>query len=540
MQMRHHIFRFILFWIITGIVYRNAWGNQFIDDFLTGYVEFEERGWLAMVDSLGFTSLYYGKDLISLSFYEVFGLNKWAWWLLFTGMHALNAFLGSGFIQNILERNQINHARLISSSGALLFLLSPYQTENVVWGATMHYGISMILMWLGFFLYSSFLETKKLWQLVLFYFVFAYSLLTLEISLVFPGLYFMVFAFLWNSSFNRNEFIGHITRIVFPMGVMIILYFIATKIIKGVFIGHYGSETHANSLLSFAAAGTCLQYFTKLFGYIHFLGYTKREAVYEFLKNPVVIISFYSIIVVLLFYFFKKHKRNTIMAGILFVMSLICLLPVSNMYFMYLNEVENARLSYFASYFAFTLLALLLSFIGKKILFVSVVVFSCLNIYLLKDIINRWEVANEIQYNALATFQWENSEKVFILNQPCYYKGVYVFRNRTRFIRALKFFKKQNLQEQIMEVAWTNRFALTDNVAVEALNNTDVKVTLNEWGRWFWVNGIGASNYSTDYFSVEFDEWNHSYVVHFKKPINSNEAVIYYTPEGWKKVDMKL
>jgi hypothetical protein len=326
---------------------------------------------------------------------------------------------------------------------------------------------------------------------------------------------------------------------VLPMAAIIVLYFAATKIIKGVFIGHYGSETHANSLFSLAAAGTYMQYFAKLMGYVHFLGYTKREVVYEFLKNPFVIISIYAAIIALAVFFYKIYKRNVIAVSVLFVLSLICLFPVSNMYFMYLNEVENARLSYFASFFAFTLLSLLLSFAGSRILAVATIMLLCLNLYFLKDIINRWQVANEIQYKALSTFQWEHADKVFILNQPCYYKGVYVFRNRTRFIRALKFFKKQNLQDKIVEVAWANRFAETDSVTIETINNSDIKLTLNEWGRWFWVNGIGASNYSTEYFSAEFDEWNHSYVVHFKKPLNDNDVVIYYTPDGWKKVEMK-
>jgi hypothetical protein len=531
--MLNNIFRFLLFWLITCIVYRNAWGNQFIDDFLTGYVVFEERGWSSFKDSL---SLYYGKDLLCLGFYDIFGLNKWAWFLLFTGMHAMNALLGFLFFQKIFQRNNIDNHHFVALSGSLLFLFSPYQTENVIWGATVHYGASMLLLWSGFFLYAGYLENKRWWFLLLFYVVFAYSLLTLEFSLVFPGIYFLVFVFLWNNDFFIDTVKTHFKKIALPMGVIIVLYFAATKMIKGVFIGHYGSETHSVSLLSFASAGTYLQYLAKLFGYIHFFKYPVRENVYELLKNPFVVIVVYTAIVTLLILLHGKNRPKARMAGVLIVLIFICLLPVSNMYFMYLNEVENARLSYFASFFAAMLLSVILSFPGKKIHILITITILLLNTFLLKSLVNRWAHANEIQYNALSTFRWENADRVFVLNQPCYYKGVYVFRNRTRFIRALKFFKHQEMQNKLIEVAWANQKSLNDNITVEPLSNTEIKVTLNEWGRWFWINNRGASDYSNEYYSAAFDEWNHSYTVTFKNKLGTNDVVIYFTPDGWKEI----
>jgi hypothetical protein len=537
--MKKEILLFLIFWIITALLYRNALGNQFIDDFLTGAVLFEEQGWKGFKNSYGFTSLYYGHNLLYMGFYQLASMNRWAWFLLFTGLHALNALLGFEFMTKIFERNHIATARIIALSGTLLFLTSPYQTENVIWGATMHYAFSMLFMWLGFFIYEKYLISQKSALLIILWLLFAYSLLTLEISLVFPGLYCIVFMFLWNRQSNKTELLTHVKNLAIPMAMIIVSYFIATKLLKGHFIGHYGSETHLTNLFSFQSLGTYLQYIAKLLGYVHFFPYKIRELIYETLKNQMVICIVMALLIAPGIIFLKKARTNITVAYGLLLLMLITLFPVSNMYFMYLNQVENDRLSYFASFFFYTLIALLLSLVSDRIMKWVVVSAICLNIYLLQDYIQRWAGASVIQEKAVKTFRWENADKIFVLNQPCYYRSVYVFRNNTRFIRSMKLFRKINLEGRLVEIAWANIQAPDNNVTVEQVGERDVKVTLNEWGRWFWYQNRGATDYETDTHSANFDEWNHSYVISFKKHLLPNEVIIYFTPDGWQTFEFK-
>lgn len=532
--MRERSVIFLIYWIITLLLYRQACGHQFLDDFLTGAVLFEEQGWGGFKNSYGFTSLYYGHNLLFMGFYDLMGLNKWAWFILFTALHALNATLGYVFFRKLFERHQLGSARITALSGSLLFLTSPYQTENVVWAATLHYGFSMCFLWIGFFLYEHYLVYRKKYSLIALWVLFAYSLVTLEISLVFPGLYAVVFILLWPSAEKEYKWRIHLKYLVSPMAIIIVGYFIATKLIKGHYIGHYGSETHLANLFSWQAAGTYLQYFVKLLAYMHFSPYRIREAIYEYAQQPAVISLCGTLLIITAIWFYKTHSRHIRLSYGLLLLTCICLLPVSNLYFMYLNQVENDRLSYFASFFMYTTVSVTISYLSTNWLRVITAMTICLNIMFLQDYVSRWVGASSIQERAVQTFQWEGARRIFVLNQPCYYRGVYVFRNYTRFIRSMKLFRKINLEGRLIEVAWANMQSLDDDVTVHQTGPLQLSLTLNEWGRWLWYRNRGASDYETDTHAAVFDAWNHSYELRFKTPLFSDDMIIYFTPQGWK------
>lgn len=530
-------FIYPLFLIITCIVYRNIPGNQFLDDSLSGIVSFNAQGWSGLKDSFGFTSIYYGHDLIYFGFYNLFGLNNLAWFILFTSIHALNAFIGFKFLKKILERRHIKHDFEIAFCAALLFLLSPYQTENVVWGATMHYLFSMLFLWTGFFLYNRFLNTKQIVPLICFWLIFAFSLTTLEISLVFPAIYFVVFAFLWNIEIDKKQIYLHFRNIVLPMFLIETGYFILNKNVHGMYIGHYESKTHLQTLFSLQSVTTIEQYFAKFFGYIHFFPYDLRDKIYGLFEIDIITIGLPVLLMLLLVSAYKKRKEEVKLIYLILLLAIICLIPVCSMYFMYLNQVNNDRLSYFSSFFMSFLLVYFMSLFGKKTFITGAIIIACLNLFLLSGYIVRWEQAAEIQRKACVTFQWADAENVYILNQPCYYKGVCVFRNKERLERALKIFRNIDMQDSIHEIAWANMNSPEDDISLKGNVNDTIELTLNEWGRWFWYNNKGAEDYANETAQVNFDNWNHSYKLVFNKPPGDKDVIIYFTRSGWKKLN---
>ncbi len=78
--------------------------------------------------------------------YHLFHLNGIYWYLVFTSMHALNAWLLFVLFQKIFLRFQIQGAVLTSLVGALLFFLCPYQAEVVVWKVCFQYLLTGTLM----------------------------------------------------------------------------------------------------------------------------------------------------------------------------------------------------------------------------------------------------------------------------------------------------------------------------------------------------------------------------------------------------------
>lgn len=531
------IYVFILYFAVSCLVYFRAYGAHFLDDTISWMYFFKQDGWSTFYSSFHFTSLYYGHDVLYNLLYLFFGTYALPWFIVLMLVHAANAFCSYVFFKKLFERREVQNTEKIAIGGSVLFLLSPYQTENVVWGATLHYGVSMLLLWAGFYFYEKFLQHKKVIHLLMFYAMFMIALVTLEISLVFPGLFFIVFAFLWQNTFSIKHVWMSCRYIALPMAVIIVGYFLANNYVHGSFIGHYGDE-HTKTLFTLQTPITMLQYFAKYLFYVHFLVYDKRDLLYSIINHPLILIVVAGLSILISWYVYTKHtelrKRLFLIWGLL-MLALVVLIPVASMYFMYLNQVQNDRLGYFFSLFLFMLLAYLLSLATKKYFFIIVILLSIFNIFLLQDYTQRWKHASEIQKIAMDTFRWYDAEKVYVLNQPCYFEGVYVFRNDARMDRSLSVLKNIEMYGRIQEVAWANMQDLSNNITVEQMDSLTLKVTLNEWGRWFWVGDKGAYDYKTDFAEVDFDEWNHSYTVRFKMCPTVHEPVIYYTPQGWKE-----
>ena len=61
-------------------------------------------------------------------------------------MHFINASLAYILFKSLYTAFSIKYAKHIALAGAALFLLSPYQTENVLWAATIHYSIALTFL----------------------------------------------------------------------------------------------------------------------------------------------------------------------------------------------------------------------------------------------------------------------------------------------------------------------------------------------------------------------------------------------------------
>lgn len=525
----------LFFFMLTVILFHNGYGSQFLDDFFTILVYFRQQGWSGFYDSYGFTSLYYGHNFINLSAYSLFGLNKMAWYLLFTGLHSLNAFLGFIFFSQLFQKNNLSNAKLMAFLGSLMFLLAPYQTENVIWGATLHYAISFLCLWACLMLLALYLDSGKWRHLFLSHLLFAFALLTLELSLVYPAIFFVVFGFLW-PPFEYERLKQIVLKIMAPNACIIVIYFLLTKFIKGHFIGHYGSEVHLANLGLSNMASAFLKYVVKLVFFIHHFSFYARGEVYGFFDDhPVVSAIAFLLLAISSVAAFVFNRRKIFLATALFLSGFAMLLPVLNMYFAYMFTTENERLSYIASYFIYLAIILLFSYTGKLGMLFLALGFIATSSYLLHGSTESWKGASQVQKAAVDSFRWEDADRIFVLNQPCYFRGVYVFRNKTRLNRALYIMRDIDIQTNIREIAWANMNSFADSVLVEKRDGRALKVTLPNWGRWFWYNNLGAADYENDYCKVDFSDDGQSYVVEFKD-LSPFDTVICYTPNGWREI----
>ena len=175
---------YLLFCAIAFLLYRHCVHAHFLDDSLTGFYDYKLKGASGFLNSFGFPSLYYGHDLFYFCFYFLFGLNDIAWHLLFVGLYCLNTLFVFKISETVLQKLSFTNSTSAALLTSLFFLVSPYQTENMLWIATMHYHIAMLCLFTGILMIIQ-NRSSLLWLHVFF----AVSLLTLEITFVFPAIW---------------------------------------------------------------------------------------------------------------------------------------------------------------------------------------------------------------------------------------------------------------------------------------------------------------------------------------------------------------
>ncbi len=533
---KHILLVWLGFWVLTMLLYWHGLGSQFVDDFLSGVVLFINDGWSGWPTSYGFTSLYYGHNAAFYGFYWLFGSSPVAWFLLFTGMHSLNATLAFGFIKRLLSNNHFKAPTLAALLITLLFLVSPYQTENVIWAATIHYGISMLCMWAIAWLYASYIDFGGKWKLLGCILIFAFSLVTLEISLVFPGIMLMFFGLLWQPYTGLGNIWRHIKALVLPMAAIMILYLGATYLLKGHFIGHYGSESH----LQFGfpqLLGVVWKYAAKLIGFIHYYPYSAREYVYAHLEQPKIAIALLLVLAFSWYALFRYRKPWAMFALGWIGLVVITLLPVVSMHFQYLHQGQNDRLSYFASIFIYGAPVVLFLWVMPRGLWLYGPVAIGISIILLVPQTTVWQYATEVQNKAVDSPLFYNTQgNIYLLNLPCFYNGVYIYRNIERLHFARKYYSLPDVSNRIKYVTSTNMHHMDDSVAVTILPAPNTfNIELSAWGNWFWHGEVGDQNRKDEDMTLVFDEWGHSYTLYLPK-LQPEDRLLYFTPTGWQAV----
>ncbi len=437
-------------------------------------------------------------------------------------LHSLNAVLIFTLIVATFQKFSFKNGTATALITCLFFLVSPYQTENIIWVATLHYQIGMLCLLGGIYFLM-----KGRTNLLPLHLAFVVSLLTLEISLVFPALWVLVFV-LW-----RKSWIEVIGQIVIPQAVIIVLYFLFTKLLKGTYFPHYGAD-HISGWSLFVVLSTMLKYCFKIFGFAHFLEYPLREKIYGWCDIPVHVYTVWvSVAVIMVVALKTKFKQEIKLIAGAFFFAFILLLPVLNMYFMLLNQVENDRLSFFATPFLYFIPA----FIFTRF---PVYIFLPLTVFVLgvmKKLLGLytwyWISAAEIQQRTLDTYKWFDKDKVYILNLPQNFGGAYIFRKEWRFGGAMLVKNNRDISKQITEVAGQNLYKMDDGVKVTVIDSVTCDISKNGWG-WFWNGSLGAHDYETDDFVFKLYEY--SYVVKFKHPLKPNEVLIYQNGGNWEEV----
>ncbi|MBA3648029.1 MAG: hypothetical protein H0W62_05675 [Chitinophagales bacterium] len=528
---------FLIFLCIALIIFFPTRQAGFVTDFYGWQDKFNDQSIFGFINTFGWHANQQFSVLFFYILYSLFGTSGFGWYACFSLLHSLNAFLLFLIFNRLLLRLESQQSKSIAVTGALLFLLSPYNAEVLVWKVCLLYLLSSFLILMILWQLLNFLESKNkkyVWVICILFFL---ALFTFEISLVTPALIFIMIL-IWNPAFLKNKkLLGHGASLIIPCILLIALYFLANKMILNEWIGHYGAPVHLNFSYK-EVISKYFKYFIKYLLFFRFWNYTIQMKVFSFLESNAGIAFFVSLIIGLGIsgiLFFRRLPNRIRLTALCASMFFISLTPVITLYMVSLLYGENDRYGYLASMFFCMMLVLIFSFFKRKIYYVASAVMLSISLYFLIQINTYWVTNNQIYYSLLNDFRWYDKAEVIVLNIPDNYRGLYMYRiyNEPSALKeGLELIRKKPFKGKMADISEYNMMTHTDGVHVKADSANNLTVTFNQWGNWWWREGIGASDYHTDFYSVHFD--GQSYHLHLKN-IDPNHVIIYQDGDKWKE-----
>jgi hypothetical protein len=560
---------FFVFLLLLAGVHLLFGGTEqagFVTDFTGLQWRLEGAPFSDFLNCFGFPALHQVTNFFLYIFYRAFGTNGLPWYLVYTTLHVANGFLGYKLGEKIFGRalrlsppsppqggtkeqglkapleggracpdaskgvtSTLPHIPALMAS--LLFVFSPYSVEPVVWRVCFNFLFCTLLMFGSLWQLLKFLENQSRRSLILSHVFFALALFTFELAVAFP-LVVAALAFSWQPAGpGRRRFLKfHFA----PQSLLLALYFLLNKLLLGGWVGHYGAAVHLKFNLP-AIAGNLLKYFTKYGLFWREWPHGKKEALVQFFDQPAIGWAALAIGTTLLaagVYFYKKCPFRLRQTGVWWLLFFVALLPVSNLYVAWVLHGENDRYGYFASLFFFMGLTALLHFLPKILRYGAFAILLLLSVYFLNRTVSFWENGSRIFYSLLEDFRWQSAPEVYVLAFPENYAGIPIFKDFSRqdlaLKDALKYSAGKEVKGRIYQIAQFNMNSPEDGVNVKTASLNHFAVTFNQWGNWWWRNGIGTWNYETEKYRFTLE--GNSSKVEIKEPAPG--AVYIYSVGG--------
>lgn len=512
---KKNLLSFLVFWSITILLYYDTRNAGFVTDFIGWKQHFNNNTFLSVIngDANHIKSFYQFTHLLMYLITAIVGLHAFPWFIIFSLFFSLNAFLFFLIFIKIFSDLKLPNYFPIALTGVLMFMLSPYQVEVMVWRASFHYLTSFAMMLTIVYLLLLYIDNSHpkywVWSLI----IFLFSVFALEFFLFTPFVVLVFILFQWINFPTRFNLTKLLLRFVYLPLLIIVGYFLLYKITYNKWIAHYGVQSHIQlfSPESFAAYA---KYLVKYIGFARYYDYSIKNILFFFLDIPVLtwwitagLVAFCATGLV----FFKKMTiRNRLIFFSISVFFML-LIPVITLYFSYILLSENDRLGYMASAFLFMAFSLLLSYLPRKFFYLFSATFILISTGLTIKTNGLWKNSEILFASIVKNGIWKNiNQPVLFLNVPDNLQGVPMFRTWDNDVPSVAeainvYGKKKQLSYPIIEVGKYNITSPDNGVHVKMISDAEIIVVFNQWGNWWWNEGRGASDYETENFRVEFN-----------------------------------
>ncbi|MBA2423448.1 MAG: hypothetical protein H0V61_09540 [Chitinophagales bacterium] len=526
-----------LFIVLVLIVYFPTRHAGFILDFLAWQNNFNHGTFIDAFSSFGYRAQQQFFLLLFYSFYKLFHLQGFYWYVLFSGLHALNGWLLMLFFLRLFSKFNIPNGYPIAIIGTLLFLLSPYNAEVVVWKVCLHYLLTASFLLLIFHCAISWFETSRRIYLITSFICFFLAMFSFEWSIIIP-VATALFAIFYNLSKPDNKaWLKKSALLIAPQFLLLPLYFLLNNLMFGTTVGHYGQEVHF-SFDFYSSGSQYLKYFVKDLLFLRHFNHPTKMAVLDFFsRHEVILVSFLIILFLLIaaLIFYRKINPRIRLATLCLLMFFIALTPVSNLYMSMLLLSENDRYGYFSSMFFFMMLIILIYSLPAIIRYAMIVGLLSISLILLIKTTVLWSEANNVYLGLINDFRWYNSKEVYVLNIPDNYHGIWMFRiinEPSALPECLELIGDKKCDGTITDIAQYNMMAPGAGVTVSSDSLKQIHVMFNQWGNWWWRNAIGAGDYETEKYAVHFVD--NGYVLRMKE-LDAMDTFIYQVGDKWEE-----
>ena len=516
-------------------------GAGFVFDFPGWQNAYNGKNFIDIIDCFGYPGNHQLLHLVFYTFYRIFHVQGFPWYLFFAVLHGINGYILYRVIIALSKHWGAKVNFTMAAVGAGIFILHPYNVEPVVWKVCVHYLLSMMAMMGVMYFYTQYLGLQLKKALIWSGVIYLMSLFLLEISFVTPMILTLAGIISWLLSDHRKEIIKRIAIFLGMLWSILAAYLLLNYVTLGALVGHYGAKVHLQfNLLTIVISE--MKYVVKHFFFARFFSFKTKGILFDqFLSYPVVAFFFMTgFIIISLFYFLRirKVQPRWHLAYFGLCASMILILPVANLFFNHLLTGMNDRYSYIPLAFLIAGMVSLLSRDAKKWMYIIPLIILTISIYLQQKTMNTWRQSTDVLQSLKADFRWHDAPYVFILNSPDNLNGIVMtcmINGPTGIDELLDYQTERPYEGKMFDIFQFNMTTPNDGVKVEQTGPMQLKVTFNQWGNWWWRNGIGATGYENEYYKVEIQDY--PYLLTFKQ-FPEGSVIIYQDGGKWKEFVM--
>ena len=523
---------------VAFIAYRNCF-NIFIpgDNYSLLHI-FEQGGMQGLLEDLQIGAPYFVAYPLLYFLYQCFGINPAYWMITAITLHVFNSFLvyiiSNQFLHSVFKEKK----NMISFFPALIFLISPYQTEEVLWTAiNFRWLFHAFVTLLGIYYLTQYFGSNTRKNIFLIHFLFLLGLFSYEFTLICPLIYAALFLLFRRLNATGRSPAQFFKKIIFPQAIFILFYFLLCKFLSGHWLWHAGAVGDIFQTSDYSK--TLLKYFAKFFLFYRYLPLGETDAlIRQFFTNSMAITLMFVIMLAALAFFLwkitKTKKETGYFLAVMFLCFIISLLPVLPLDSSFIKHIYPDRYGYLPSVFFYIFLVFSVYFLFRKIAIPFLAGYAVLCWVLLMQTIPVWNSVNDrcnqliASYKPLLAF-----EKVYVLNIPAYHLGITAFRSA---LSESMYFKYDGYPiEKMSIISGCYENTPGDSLIAVKISGRHIEVVgSKKLTPFFSTIGGWAKSYETEEYSVIFDTVGCSYTLDFKKEIPDNSVFIYAVNGEWR------